>query len=239
MDTLFLYREKCDDLKSLIKTRMVDLNYSWTLPREDVDIVILDNQYLLNGSNIKYHINLTISPPGAANYCYEITHVVDEEVDKICNTSTATFTLSAAKDSYAQVVLSVVKREANFQIQSINVQANGTVYYFDVSPSRDHLVCQLSPPVQTSCLIPIYSVKEIGSHKNRVCILAQRETSIDKLESSDFEYDIASFSYAQVILVTFICIGLVSFVCMLGLSISCCTKQGRKLRAALRMSDVN
>ena len=220
----------------------MDLNYSLTLPVDSLDFTTIDNQYLLNGSSLTYHINLTLSPP-AAYYCYGIAQARGEEVIKIveiCNTTAAEFTVSSELESYFQVIVSLLNSENDLKIQAISVRANGTVFYYDISSLHDRFVCQLHPRVQTSCTIPINSVSEAGYHKNNLCILARREGLIDEKDdpmSPFFEYNIASFSYGQVILVIFICVGLVSFVCMLGLSVSCCTKQGRRLRVILHMSS--
>ena len=233
-DRLSLYRELCNNLKRL--TRTVDSNHSFTLPEEvDVSIVEVDHQYLLEGSNIVYQINLTLSPPETTPpYCYAKVDLRGEQfgvegVD-ICNSTTATFSVSASRNAYAFVDLLIF----GVHLHTIDIQASGTVHYYDINQSQDPPECQIDPPSYTSCLIPINNINNIGSPN--ICILAVRESTATN-EFSEFEYDIASFAVGQAILLTLTCVGLVSFVCMCGLATLCHTKQGKRLRVALRMSS--
>ena len=114
------------------------------------------------------------------------------------------------------------------------MRVNGTVYYYDALQSNAELACEIDPPTNTRCSIP---VRDTTGNLNKICILAERESSSSAFEFSEFEYYMASFDDVQVILITLICVGLVSFVCMCGLSISLCTKPGRRLRQALHMSS--
>ena len=234
---LLLYREWCNDLSSITKTRSLSTNYSFMLSERDVSQVEIDNRYLVKGSTIEYRINLTLSPSEPVPpYCYAKVHLSIEEgslVEDICNDTTATYELTATENSYTPLYLSILSRDV--QLQAVDIHANGTVRYYDNTESRDQFACEIDPPRKTSCQIPIY---ENNNYNDNICILAYLESSdpVDEF-TSYFEYDIAAFSYRQVVPLAFICVGLVTFVCTLGLLFICCTRQSRRLRGALRMTS--
>ena len=233
-DRLLLYKLQCNNLKP--QSRVADINISSTLP-QNVSIVEIDHPYLLTGSSIRYQINITLLskvPP----HCYARlilnNEPSNEEAEEICNSTVASLTVTATRNGYVLPLLILYK---DVQLKAIHIKASGTVYYYDVVQSKAELVCEIDPPTNTRCSIPIRNnANQIGSSSNTVCILAVRESSYTS-ESSEFEYYTASFSYGQVILIMLICVGFVSFVCMCGLSISLCTKPGRRLREALHMSS--
>ena len=232
-DKLLLYRQQCNDLKR--QSRVVDVDNTYTLP-DNVSIVEIDHQYLLKGSSITYHINMTLTSEAVPSHCYaKLSQRDDGETVEICNSTAATLPVMATKSGYALVDLVILDSKA-VQLKAVNTKARGTVYYYDIIQSKAQPVCQIDPPTNTSCSIPIRDDPNQGGSSGNVCIFAKRESS-HTFEYSEFEYYVASFAYGQVILVTLICVGLLSFVCVCGLSISCCTKQGRRLRVALHMSS--
>ena len=234
-DRLLLYKLQCNNLKPL--SRDVNIDKSFALP-EKVSIVEIDHPYLLTGSSITYQINITLLSE-VPSYCYArlIPNNNDPsngEVEEICNDTVASFTVTATKNGYILPLLTLSK----VRLKAIHIKAIGTAHYYDVVQSKAELVCEIDPPTSTRCSIPIRNnANQIGSSSSNVCILAVRESSNGTFEFSEFEYYTASFSYGQVILITLICVGLVSSVCMCGLSISLCTKLGRKLREALHMTE--
>ena len=237
---LFLYQEWCDNLPSLVKMRPVSIEHSFSLPEGDLALIEIDTRYLLAGSTIEYNINLTLEnvPP----YCYARLYLKDTvkneiEAVEICNSTTANFSVSATRNFYALVHLSIIGK--NVHIQAIDIQATGIVRYYDTSESQDQLDCQINPQ-HTSCSIPIRSSQNSNGdyYNSKICILASLKSSVMlDLFSSTLRYKIASFSYGQVIPLVLLCIGLVSFVCTLSILFSCFTKQGRRLRVAMRMSS--
>ena len=226
-DRLLLYKLQCSDLKP--QSRVVDVNRSSNLP-QTVSIVELDHPYLLTGSSITYQINMTLLsevPP----HCYArllLNGEPSNETVEICNTTVGTLTVTATSNGYVLPLL-ILGKDA--RLKSIHIIASGKVYYYDVDQSKAELVCEIDPPTNKKCSIPVRD-----NTGNKICILAERESS-NTFEFSEFEYYTASFAYRQVILIILICVGLVSFVCMCGLSISLCTKPGRRLREALHMSS--
>ena len=233
-DRLFLYKLQCNDLRP--QSRVVDTDKSFNLPPY-VSIVELGHVYLLTGSSVTYQINMTLLSEAPPTHCYATLLLNDQTFDegvKICNSTVGTLTVTASSNGYISPLLSV---HSDAKLTAIRMKTNGTVYYYDATQSKAELMCDIDPPTNTKCSIPVRDNSASGS--NKVCILAEREyTSSGKaLEFSEFEYYTASFAYAQVILVTLICVGLVSFVCLCGLSISLCTKPGRRLREALHMSS--
>ena len=230
-DRLSLYKIHCNDLKP--ESRVVDIDKTFNLP-ESVSIVELDHLYLLKGSSIMYQINMTLLSE-VPTHCYATLVLNDqssgEEGVEICNTTAGTLSVTATSDSYISPLLTVT---SDAKLKTIHMRVNGTVYYYDALQSNAELACETDPPTNTRCSIPI---RDITGNLNKICILAERESSSGAFEFSEFEYYMASFDYVQVILITLICVGLVSFVCMCGLSISLCTKPGRRLRQALHMSS--
>ena len=229
-DRLLLYKLQCNNLKP--QSRVVDIDKSSNLP-QSVSIVEIDHLYLLTGSSITYQINMTLLsavPP----YCYASLllngETSNEETVEICNTTVGTLTVTATSNGY---ILPLLTLGTDAQLKAIHIKASGKVYYYDVDQSKAELACEIDPPTNVKCSIP---VRDDTGNSNKVCILAERESS-NSFEFSEFEYYTASFAYGQVILITLICVGLVSFVCMCGLSISLCTKPGRRLREALHMSS--
>ena len=217
------------------QSRVIDADNTYT-PPDSISIVEIDHQYLLEGSSITYHINMTLASEAVPSYCYAKLAQRDygETVD-ICNSTEATLPVMTTRKGYALVDL-VILYSKDVQLKAINTKARGTVYYYDIIQSKAQLACQIDPPTNTSCSIPIRDDPNQGGSSGNVCIFAKRESSYT-FEYTKFEYYVASFAYGQVILVTLICVGLLSFVCVCGLSISCCTKQGRRLRVALHMSS--
>ena len=181
---------------------------------------------------------MTLSSETVPSHCYAKLALRDElsqeETVEICNNTAGTIPVKATRDGYALVVLIL---KYGVRLKAIDIKASGTAYYYDAIQSKAELMCEIDPPTSTRCSIPIRNnANQIGGSSNTVCILAVRESSYTS-ESSEFDYYSASLSYGQVILITLICVGFVSFVCMCGLSISLCTKPGRKLREALHMSS--
>jgi hypothetical protein len=228
-DRLLLYRLQCDDLRP--QTRVMDSNKSFNL-NVTVSIVELGHLYVLRGSSITFQINMTLLSE-VPTHCYATlllnNQQSDEEGEKICNSTVGTLTVTANSNGYISPLLTV---HSDAKLKVIHMKTNGTVYYYDVVQSKAELVCEIDPPTSTRCSVP---VRDNAGDSSKVCILAERETS--NFEVSEFEYYTASFAYGQVILIVLICVGLVSFVCMCGLSISLCTKPGRRLREALHMSS--
>ena len=235
-DRLLLYKLQCSDLRP--QSRVVDTDKSFNLP-PGVSIVELGHMYLLSESSITYQINMTLLSEAPPTYCYATLLLNDQTFDEgveICNSTEGTLTVTVTSNGYISLFLSV-RSDAN--LTAMHMKTNGTVYYYDATQPKAELVCDIDPPTSTECSIPVQDNSAI-SGSNKVCILAEREyTSSGNtyIEFSHFEYYTASFAYPQVILIILICVGLVSSVCMCGLSISLCTKPGRRLREALHMSS--
>ena len=231
-DRLLFYKQQCNNLKP--QSRVVDVDKSFTIPEDDFVSLMIDHQYLLNGSSIEYQINITLTPETVPSHCYAELVLRDEQSNgesvEICNNTEATFPVKATRDGYALVVLIP---GFDVRLKAINIKTSGTLYYYDVVQSKAQLACEIDPSTNPRCSIPVRNNANLIGSSNKVCILAIRESSYTS-KSFEFEYYTAvSFAYGQVIL---ICVGLVSFVCMCGLSISLCTKPGRRLREALHMS---
>ena len=236
-DRLLFYKQQCNDLKP--QSRVVDIDKSFTIPEDDFVSVMIDHQYLLNESSIEYQINITLAPETVpSSHCYAELVLRDEQSNgesvEICNNTEATFPVKATRNGYALVVLIP---GFDVRLKAVDIKTSGILYYYDVVQSKAQLACEIDPSTNPRCSIPIRNNANLIGGSNKVCILAVRESSYTS-KSSEFEYyTAASYAYGQVILITLICVGLVSFVCMCGLSISLCTKPGRRLREALHMSS--
>ena len=240
-DTLSLYYEHCSDLQNIAEMRTLEDSFKLPWPKNYTRVEI-DRRYLLEGSNITYKINFTVAgseqvPPP---HCYAKVYFrqIQEKntMLEICNTTSAKLSLSPKITQYYYAIIELMENNGSVQIQFIDVQVSGIQYYFDVSPL--HPRCQLNPQNHTSCIIPVKDSDNYntGSNGRRVCILAARETpSKGDLFTSLIEYDIMSFGYRQIILISLVCVGLVVFVCTLGVALSCCTRQGRRLSSRVAM----
>ena len=244
-DTLSLYCELCVDLQNIIEKRMLEDSYRLPWP-ENYQKVEIDHRYLLEGSTIEYRVNLTFATSeNVPQSCYVRLLLRNSQGTtvhsvKFCNTTLAMLTVSSKVDSYYYVVVELTDTEGSIggymaHIQAIDVQVNGTQHYYDTGRLNSRPECRLDSQNSTTCMIDIKD-KGDGYTDYRVCVLAVKETSSEgERFSSLIEYDIVSFGYEQITLISLICVGLVAFICTLGLSLSCCTRQGRRLRVARRM----
>ena len=232
IDRLFLYKLQCNSLRP--QSREIDIDESFTIPDEDYVSVFLDHQYFLNGSSINYQINITLASDTVPPDCYAELVQRDEQSNgesvEICNSTSASLPVEVTRDGY--ILVALILNYGSVKLKAIDIKISGTLYYYDAVQSKAELACEIDPLINTKCSIPIRNnANQIGS--SNICILAERESSITG-SVAEFEYYMESFSYGrQVILITLICVGLVLFVCMCGLSISLCTKPGRRLKEAL------
>lgn len=187
-ETLVIYNGTCDGLKA--SSVEVHINDSVDVSAE-IERLAVGRLYLATHSTLDYTVKLSLLSDKAPSDCFATLHIFksydsfNSFLDSndtsqavlshdFCNNSTINFTLVVQddEDEPSRYYFFGLYAANHGQVKSVNVQASGTIFYYDVSSFLLNKVCHIIPSINSSCKVPTGHVTDYAN----VCLLITRGT---------------------------------------------------------------
>ena len=183
-ESLAIYNGTCDGLTA--SSVEVHINDSVDVSAE-IQRIAVGRLYLAPDSTLDYTVKLSLSSSKDHPDCFATLHVFknydgftsflnSNDTNQVilsynfCNNNTVNFTLVVKdKSSYYFFALYAANRG---QVESANVQASGTIFYYDDSSFLLNKVCHITPAINSSCTVPTGHQTDYAD----VCLLITRGT---------------------------------------------------------------
>jgi hypothetical protein len=185
-ESLVVYNGTCSGLKA--SSVEVHINDSVDVSAE-IERISVSRLYLVADSTLDYIVKLSLSSGGKApSDCFATLQVFNDYFNfksfldsndtsqaissyNFCNNSTINFTL-VVKDKPAHYYFFALYTANRGQVTSVNIQASGTIFYYDIESFLLNKVCHLVPPTNSSCKV------QTGHQTDNadVCLLITRGT---------------------------------------------------------------
>lgn len=183
-ESLVIYNGTCDGLTA--SSVEVHINDSVDVSAE-IERIAVGRLYLAPDSTLDYTVKLLLLSSKVPSDCFAILHLFKNYDSFIsflnsndtsqaisshdfCNNSTVNFTLVVKdKPSYYFFALYAA---SHGQVQSVNIQASGTIFYYDVSSFLLNKVCHIIPSINSSCTVLTGHQTDYAD----VCLLITRGT---------------------------------------------------------------
>ena len=181
-ESLVIYNGTCDGLTA--SSVEVHINDSVDVPAE-IERISVGRLYLVADSTLDYTVKLSLSSDSKApSGCFATLHIFKNYFNyksfldsddasqatssyDFCNNSTINFTL-VVKDKPAYYYFFALYTASRGQVESVNIQASGTIFYYDASSFLLNKVCYIN----SSCTVPTGHQTDYAN----VCLLITRGT---------------------------------------------------------------
>ena len=187
--SLVVYNGTCDDITP--SSVEVHINDSVDLLAE-IERNAIGHLYLAALSTLDYTVKLSLSSNKAPSDCYASIHLFKDYFSfksfllsndtsqaassyEFCNNSMINFTL-VVKDSPSYYFFGLyAANRGQVYAKSVNIQASGTIFYYDSTSFLLNRVCQINPydSINSSCRVPTGHSTDYAN----VCLLITRGTS--------------------------------------------------------------
>ena len=185
-ESLVIYNGTCDGLTA--SSVEVHINDSVDVLAE-IERISVGRLYLAKDSTLDYVVKLSLlSGSKAPSDCFATLHIFNDYSSlksflnsndtsqakssyDFCNNSTINFTL-VVKDKPAFYHFFALYTANPGQVTSVNIQASGTIFYYDSESFLLNEVCHIVPSTNSSCKVPIGHQTDYAN----VCLLITRGT---------------------------------------------------------------
>lgn len=184
-ESLVIYNGTCNGLKA--SSVEVHINDTVELSVVEIERYAVGRLYLAPASTLDYTIKLSLSPSKVPSDCFATLHLFNDYFNfksflnsndtsqamkgyDFCNSSTVNFTL-VVKDSPSYYFFALYTANRG-QVESVNIQASGTIFYYDPSSFLLNKICHIIPSVNSSCTVPTGH----QTYYAKVCLLITRGT---------------------------------------------------------------
>lgn len=182
-ESLVIYNGTCNGLRA--SSVEVHINDTVRLSEAGVMRFAIGRVYLAPASTLDYTIKLSLSSSKVPSDCFATLHLFKDYFDfksflssnntnqaassyNFCINSTIHFTL-VVKDSPSYYFFALYTANRG-QVESVNIQASGTIFYYDPSSFLLNKICHIIPSVNSSCTVPTGHQTYYAS----VCLLITR-----------------------------------------------------------------
>ena len=184
-ESLAIYNGTCDGLRA--SSVEVHINDTVELSAAEIERFAVGHLYLAPDSTLDYTVRLSLSSSKAPLDCFATLHLFNSYFNfksflnsndtsqatlsyNFCNNATINFTL-VVKDSHSYYFFALYTANHG-QIKSINIQASGTIFYYDTSSFLLNKICHINPSNISSCTVPTGHQTDYAN----VCLLIARGT---------------------------------------------------------------